>query len=211
MVRLAAADANEGRGEEVFMYRDYSAAPLMNLKRKLKAVMDALDALVSDEVSLARSVELTVHWMKSQGTIFSWLEMVVLVSLVVLWRNWLREDPLVQPFHWLNLVLPPPFVQCSLHLTPSGSGVLADPARIDGNSESLASLICRSGQRKASLEEFTHEFESSLSLHPEVSLPQLSGEVLAEVVHRKSATAGSLDGWGLEGRGKFWVLTSMLV
>ena len=33
-------------------------------------------------------------------------------------------------------------------------------------------------------------------LLPEVSLPRLSGEMLAEVVHRKGATAGSLDGWG---------------
>ena len=35
-----------------------------------------------------------------------------------------------------------------------------------------------------------------LPLLPEVSLPRLTGEVLAEVEHRKSATAGSLDGWG---------------
>ena len=27
-------------------------------------------------------------------------------------------------------------------------------------------------------------------------MPRLTGEVLAEVVHRKGATAGSLDGWG---------------
>ena len=29
-----------------------------------------------------------------------------------------------------------------------------------------------------------------------VSLPELTGEMLAEVVRRKGATAGSLDGWG---------------
>ena len=27
-------------------------------------------------------------------------------------------------------------------------------------------------------------------------MPRLTGEMLAEVVHRKGATAGSLDGWG---------------
>ena len=31
---------------------------------------------------------------------------------------------------------------------------------------------------------------------PVVSLPQATGELLAEVVRRKRATAGSLNGWG---------------
>ena len=35
-----------------------------------------------------------------------------------------------------------------------------------------------------------------LPLLPEVSLPGLTGQVLADVVQRKGATAGSLDGWG---------------
>ena len=29
-------------------------------------------------------------------------------------------------------------------------------------------------------------------------MPRLTGEMLAEVVHREGATAGSLDGWGWE-------------
>ena len=41
-----------------------------------------------------------------------------------------------------------------------------------------------------------HEVDGWLPLLREVSLHQLIGEGLAEVVHRKSATAGSLDGWG---------------
>ena len=31
---------------------------------------------------------------------------------------------------------------------------------------------------------------------PLVDLPRLTGQMLADVVQRKSATAGSLDGWG---------------
>ena len=31
---------------------------------------------------------------------------------------------------------------------------------------------------------------------PDVSLPWLTGEMLADVVRREGATAGSLDGWG---------------
>ena len=48
-------------------------------------------------------------------------------------RNWVREDPLVHPCRWLrpDLVSPSPFLQCESHLTPGGSGFLADPAKID--------------------------------------------------------------------------------
>ena len=35
-----------------------------------------------------------------------------------------------------------------------------------------------------------------LPLLPKVSLPRLTGEMLAEVVHHNGTTAGSLDGWG---------------
>ena len=31
---------------------------------------------------------------------------------------------------------------------------------------------------------------------PEVHLPRLTGQMLADVVRRKGTTAGSLDGWG---------------
>ena len=51
-------------------------------------------------------------------------------------------------------------------------------------------------QRETSLEEFAQEVDAWLPLLPEVSFPRLTGEMLAEVVHRKGATAGSLDGWG---------------
>ena len=48
----------------------------------------------------------------------------------------------------------------------------------------------------ASLEEFDEEVEGWLPLLPEVSLPSLIGQMLADVVWGKGATAGSLDGWG---------------
>ena len=45
----------------------------------------------------------------------------------------LREDPLSHPFQWLRPDMVPPslFLQCKPHLAPGGSGVLANPARID--------------------------------------------------------------------------------
>ena len=105
------------------------------------------------------------------------------------WRNWLREDPLNHPCKWLRPDLVPP--AAFLH------GVLADPARIDEEfRKAWLPYFCRSGQRETSLEEFEREVHVWLLLLPEVSLPELTVEVLAEVVHRKGATAGTLDGWG---------------
>ena len=46
------------------------------------------------------------------------------------------------------------------------------------------------------LEEFSFEVEEWLLLLPEFEFPRLTGQMLADVVLRKSATAGSLDGWG---------------
>ena len=42
----------------------------------------------------------------------------------------------------------------------------------------------------------TDEVHGWLPFLPEVHLPRLTGEVLADVVQRKGATAGGLDGWG---------------
>ena len=115
------------------------------------------------------------------------------------WRNWIREDPLTRPYKWLRpeLVPPAPFLQCGPHFTPVGSGVLADPARIDEEfRKAWLPYFCRSGQRETSLDEFDHEVGRWLPLLPEVSLPRLTSRMLADVVQRKSATAASLDGWG---------------
>ena len=115
------------------------------------------------------------------------------------WRNWIREDPLLHPYKWLrpDLVPPASFLQCEPHLSPGGSGVLSDPSRIDEEFRKAWLLyFCRSGQREASLEEFDSEVEGWLPLLPEVSLPCLTGQMLADVVQSKGATAGSLDGWG---------------
>ena len=115
------------------------------------------------------------------------------------WRNWLREDPLVHTYKWLRPDLVPPalFLQCDPHLTPGGSGVLADPGRIDKEfRKAWLPYFCRSGQRETALRKLTREVEGWLPFLPEVSLPRLTGEMLAGVVRRKAATAGSLDGWG---------------
>ena len=75
--------------------------------------------------------------------------------------------------------------------------MLADPATIDEEfRKAWLPYFCRSGQREASLDEFNEEVDGWLPLLPEVHLPLLTGQVRADVVQRKVATAGSLDGWG---------------
>ena len=115
------------------------------------------------------------------------------------WRGGLREDPLVRPYRWFRPGVVPPssFLRCAPHLTPGGCGVLADPARIDEDfREVWLPYFCRSRRREASLEEFNEEVVGWLPLLPEIDMPPLTGDDLFQVVRRKTATAGSLDGWG---------------
>ena len=54
------SDMNVGAG--VFLYRDSSIVPLLGMRRRFKAVMGVLDAMIRCGISLARSVELTAQW-----------------------------------------------------------------------------------------------------------------------------------------------------
>ena len=55
-----AADAHDAA--DVFLYRDSSVAPFLDMRRRFKAVMDVLDAMIRYGVSLSRSVELAAQW-----------------------------------------------------------------------------------------------------------------------------------------------------
>ena len=59
-MRGNAADAVDG--PDVFLYLDSSIAPLLDMRRRFKAVMDVLGAMIRCGVSLARSVELKNQW-----------------------------------------------------------------------------------------------------------------------------------------------------
>ena len=45
-----------------FLYRDSSIAPLLDMRRRFKAVMELLDAIIRCGVSLSRSLELSAQW-----------------------------------------------------------------------------------------------------------------------------------------------------
>ena len=51
-----------GNAADVFFYRDSSIAPLLDMRRRFKAVMDVLDAVIRHGASLSRSVELAAPW-----------------------------------------------------------------------------------------------------------------------------------------------------
>ena len=63
---------------------------------------------------------------------------------------------MVHPKRWLrpDLVPPAPFLQCKHHLTPGGSGVLADLLGLMRNSKGLASLLMSFWTKGTNLEEF---------------------------------------------------------
>ena len=211
---LYVADALDAA--DVFLYRDSSVAPMLDMRRRFKAFVDVLGAMIRSGISLSRSVELAVQWDRilALGPIGVWtlvhsfmpllmfiavlaILFILLLFIVVMRRLGgggvgFQEDPLMHPYRWHRLDLVPPalFLQCKPHLTPGGSGVLSDPARIDEEfRKAWLPYFCRSGQREASLEEFDREVEEWLALLPEVHLPRLTGQMLADV-------AGGLDGWG---------------
>ena len=59
-VRGYAADAHDAA--DVFLYRDSSIAPFLDMRRRIKAVMEILEAMIRYGISLSRSVELTAQW-----------------------------------------------------------------------------------------------------------------------------------------------------
>ena len=62
-VRRARADVADALdAADVFLYCDSSVAPLLDMRRRFKAVMDLLDAMIRYGVSLSLLVELTAQW-----------------------------------------------------------------------------------------------------------------------------------------------------
>ena len=59
-VRCNAVDVHGAA--DVVLYRDSSISPLLDMRRRFKAVIDVLDAMILHGTSLARSVELTAQW-----------------------------------------------------------------------------------------------------------------------------------------------------
>ena len=86
-IRRARADvADVHDAADVFLYCDSSVAPLLDMRRRFKAVMDVLGAMIRHGVSPSRSVELTAQWdrvlaLGADVSCYSWMVFL----LIVLW------------------------------------------------------------------------------------------------------------------------------
>ena len=203
--------AGAGEGDDVHLKRDSSAALLLDLRRRLHAVMDVLDGIIRHGGSVARSVELLLQCDRvlhlgplapvTLDDYFCCWELVW-VSLVGWWvifivgcrisffgllcilgmlqsrlggvgsRKILLFNPISRSaLTWCPLLH---FSSASHVLTPGGSGVLADPVRIDEEFRNVwLPYFCLSGQRETRLEDLNSEVEDWLPLIPEVCLPGL--------------------------------------
>ena len=59
-VRCNAVDVHDAA--DIFVYRDSSISPLLDMRRRFKTVIDVQDAMIQYGISLAQSVELTAQW-----------------------------------------------------------------------------------------------------------------------------------------------------
>ena len=161
------SDVHDAAG--VFLYRDSSLAPLLDMRLRILAVLVVLGAIIQFGVSLSRSVELTAQWdrilwllilcillpLMTSEWFGAWVLVIyielLLVFIIVSVTSFMRllltvgmrlfggggigfgRTPWFILKRWLRpeLVLPAPSLQCKPHLTPGGSGALADPVRID--------------------------------------------------------------------------------
>ena len=214
------------------MFRDSSAAHLLDLRRRLKAVMDVLDVMIRDGVSLARSVELLVQWDGSLrwGLLVLSLRMIiwllggVVLSLVDLWEIFIvgfrissrrqlcivgmwqlllggvgsRRTLLFIPSSGLgpDLVLPAPFLQCQAHLLVFLGFWRILPELMRNSEKPGFPTFVALGKGVPALRNSLMRLKVGCLLFPEVSLPDLTGEMLADVVRREGVTADVLDGWG---------------
>ena len=119
------------------MFRNSSIAPLLDLRRWLKAVMDVLDGMIRKGVSLSWSLELTVQWecilmigpalqsvvgsdigefrgVVKEGLLCRVSDFIHRVVVhrrdeaVLCWRSSSREEPLVHPYQWSRPGMMPP-------------------------------------------------------------------------------------------------------
>ena len=144
-VRKARGDMADPRGgADVFMYRDSTVAPVLDVRRSMKAVLGVIGGVIRSGVTLSRSMEFIsqwscVRWTGPVGpvtradvrddvgigtgafqelepgfcvprwvTLFTRLLFFGWMRAVRDWRNWLLEDPLINPWEWWRLDVVPP-------------------------------------------------------------------------------------------------------
>ena len=216
---------------DIFLYRDFSIAPLHDMRRSFKAVMDVLDSMISHGVTLSRSVELTAQWgnILYIGSLYpvmldalhaevaglgdfrpvvgdvhhrlsDFIHRVVVHrrdEAIRVWRNWLRVDLLVHPNKWLrtDMVHPLLFCSVSLILLQVVLGFWLILPGLTRNSERPGfPTFAVLGKGIPALRNSTRRSRGGYLCCLRLLLPRLTGQMLADVVQRATATASSLDG-----------------
>ena len=217
MRRVRASCSDPGDAALVDLYRDHSVAPLVDLRRRLRAVLDVV----------SRGLELTRQWdskvaitadavVRVAGLGLADMEasvvdlhqgldgflLFVIGGIRLFWGGRLGFGRILLHIliggFGLILFLLPLFLQCDPGDTVGGSGVIADPALIDANfREAWMPYLSRSSRGSADLDDFSEEVGGGwLPVLDIFHLPPLTGDVLVDVVRKKKSSAGGLDGWG---------------
>ena len=140
--RIRAKCSDPGDGALVDLYRDHSVAPLVDLRRRLRAVLDIIAAIGRSGFTVSGGLELSRQWDSiiaggPQGNITAGalarvagsglvdMEASVVSFAVVRnrrdkallgWKAWILEDPSTHPYRWLRPDLVPPSPFCSVIL-----------------------------------------------------------------------------------------------
>ena len=127
----------------------------------------------------------------THGTLEAQVDCLIVVEHRLIFASvrceWAAEDPpSYSPCKWLRLDMVPMlhFFSVSLILLLEVLGFLLIQLGLMRNSERLGFPIL-----------VAEEVDGWLPLLPVISLSELTGEMLVDVVSRKEATAGSIDGW----------------
>ena len=111
------------------------------------------------------------------------------------WSNWIRED---LTSHRLRPEFVPlaPYLVCNPQDSPTGSGILVQPALIDAHfRKAWMPYFRRDGHPVVTPQAFLDFVGDHLPQEALLDLPILTGEELYEAAMAKKSTAGGLDGW----------------
>ena len=217
VVRLGGHPVRKARGSvadvhdaaDVFLYRDASLAPLLDMRRRFKAVMDVLDAMIRLNLLLSGTrfwhlglcilLPLMIYLLIKVWVLvpFSMLPLVSIVVLVTSFMLWLFADVMRRLGGGaIGFVKIPWFIPVSLISRLVVLGYLLILLGLMRNSERLGfPTFVALGKGIPALRNSILRLRNGCLFYLRF-LPRLTGRVLADVVQRKGATAGSLDGWG---------------
>ena len=185
-----------------------SLAPVLRFRRSFVSVCNVLRGIKLHGFSEASVAALWSRWRAvvrlgptGPVTLNEFVLKVVRhrqTSHSIAWSNWIREDLASRPYKWLRpeFVPPAPYLVCKPQDSPTGSGVLVQPALIDAHfRKAWMPYFRREGHPVVTVQAFLDFVGDHLPQEPFLELPILTGEELYEAAMAKKSTAAGLDGW----------------